>query len=391
MSTTISTSGSHGINGDLNTSGTVKAGALDAPIIKLNGTDISTALSGVAATETKVNNIISGTQAVGLATKITTTTVSSTSTNNYKLIFGSNSTNTNPLQTDNLYYTPKQTLGGKSCLNLGAQVVLLGADPVNDSIQVNGTLLVNDTSDFIGAVTFEGEVEIKGKLTCDMGELVTGALTVNGALSQSNGAVTLGDLVNPTTNNVSIKGAATCSNGLTISGLANGSQGLVVNAGISTSGTNIISGSNYFYGDSYWKINSSSTIGTNSNNSSVVTITSSNLTNNANAMYNNACFFPEYIVLAVQVATNPSLQIPDPQAGLLGREIKLIRDIGATSANGCILTTTTTASSVGGFVVSGSANPTFQLGNTGTGWFKAFFICLQMADNKYYWVQSYYQ
>jgi len=152
-----------------------------------------------------------------------------------------------------------------------------------------------------------------------------------------------------------------------------------------------VNGALSLYGLSNWKVNSSSTIGTNANYSSLITITSSNLTNNANAMYNNACYFPEYVVLAVQVATNPSLQIPDPQAGLVGREIKLIRDIGATSANGCILTTTTTGSSVGGFVVSGSANPTFQLGNTGTGWFKAFFICLQMADNKYYWVQSYYQ
>jgi len=126
MSTTISTSGSHGVNGDLNASGTVKAGALDSPIIKLNGTDISTALSGVAATETKVNNIISGSQAVGVATKITTSTVSSTSTSSYGLIFGSNNTNTNPLQADTISYTPKAPISNLSSLNLGCNVVTLG-------------------------------------------------------------------------------------------------------------------------------------------------------------------------------------------------------------------------------------------------------------------------
>ena len=387
MSATISTSGSYGVNGDLNASGTVKAGALDAPIIKLNGTDISSALSGVADAETKITNIISGSQAVGLANTVASATVDSTSTSLYPLYFGLNG---NVKTATGLVYQPKNQITNGSFLSLGAKTISINS-ATTDSTQISGSLYCGSTVEIQGELTCDSDVTITGKLNCNGGELEIGTLTVNGALTQSSGAVTLGDLTNPSTNSVSIKGAATCSNGLTISGLANGTQGLVVNAGISCNGTNILSGSNYFYGLSNWKGSSSSTIGTNANYSSVITITSSSLTNNANAMYNNACFFPEYVVLSVQVATNPSLQIPDPQVGLLGREIKLIRDIGATSANGCILTTTTSASSVGGFVVSGSANPTFQLGNSGTGWFKAFFICLQMADNKYYWVQSYYQ
>lgn len=381
MSATISTSGSHGINGDLNASGTIKATAIDSTIIKLNGTDITTALTGVADAETKVTNIISGSQAVGLANNVNINKLAVGDSSSYNFTLGSlngGAGGSAPLETSpNLSYT-RNTAYGDS-LNLSSNLISLNAQ-TTDSTIIYGQL------NAMGATIFNSTVDIKGKLTCDAGELETGKLTINGELYQSNGPVSLGDLSNA----VTIKGGATVANGLQVNGYANGSQGIVC-TGISTSGTNILSGSNYFYGNNYWKLNSSATIGSQTDYSSVVTITNANLTNNANAMYNNACLYPEYIVLGVQVGTNPSLQIPDPQAGLLGREIKFIRDIAAASANGCILTTTSTATSVGGFVVSGLANPTFQLGNSGTGWFKVFFVCLLMSDGKYYWVQSYYQ
>lgn len=380
MSTTISTSGAHGVNGDLSASGTVKAGALDAPIIKLNGNDISSALSGVADTETKVNNIISGSQAVGVATKITTSTVSSTSTSSYGLIFGSNNTNTNPLQADTLYYTPKQTLGGKSCLNLGSQVVLLGADTVNDSIQVNGTLLVNNTSDFVGAATFEDTVEIKGKLTCRAGEAETGTLTVTGALTQSGGAIQLGG---SSADAVTINGAATVANGLTLTSNINQTSGTSSLLGLTIKGGCTM--------DNYITFKPNATPNPITKDYSILySITSGSLSSNAMSIIGGGGLFYQTNVLSLQVATNPIITIPDASQYLLGQEIRFYRDPLQPVANAaCQLKV---SASTGGFIVSSTPGvQTFQLGNSGTGWFKVFFQCIMLSDNKYYWIQTIYQ
>ena len=65
------TNGIHGINGDLNVSNNLSTKVLSATGLILNGVDITTAIGNTAAYDTKIDNIISGSQYVGNATNAT--------------------------------------------------------------------------------------------------------------------------------------------------------------------------------------------------------------------------------------------------------------------------------------------------------------------------------
>jgi hypothetical protein len=376
---TISTSGSHGINGDLNASGTVSATTLSGTNIIVGGSDITSALSAVGTFESTVNDIISGAQAVGVATKITTSNVSATSANQYNLIFGNTTSNALPYQTDNLWYVPKQIISNKSVLNLGSNRVYLGT-ALTDLTEVYGTFAVDSTSHFIGAAVFDDTVEIKGKLTCRAGEAETGTLSITGALTQSGGAIQLGASA---ADAVTINGAATVANGLTLTSNINQTSGTSSLLGLTIKGGCTM--------DNYITFKPNSTPNPITKDYSILySITSGSLASNTMSIIGGGGLFYQTNVLSLQVATNPIITIPDASQYLLGQEIRFYRDPLQPVANAaCQLKV---SASTGGFIVSSTPGvQTFQLGNSGTGWFKVFFQCIMLSDNKYYWIQTIYQ
>jgi hypothetical protein len=379
MSSTISTSGAHGVNGDLNASGTVSATTLSGTNIIVGGSDITSALSAVGTFETTVNNIVSGSQAVGLATKITTAAVSSTSATPYPLIFGSSNTNTNPLQSDNLTYIPRDTFAHKSVLNLGCNSVTLGSS-LSDTVLVTGSMVVQSVTEFTGASTFDSDVTVTGKLFCNGGEAETGTLTVTGALTQSGGAVQLGGSASDA---ITIKGAATVQGGLTLTSNINQTSGTSSLLGLTIKGGCTM--------DNYITFKPNSTPNPITKDYSILySITSGSLTSNTMSIIGGGGLFYQTNVLSLQVATNPIITIPDASQYLLGQEIRFYRDPLQPVANAaCQLKV---SASTGGFIVSSTPGvQTFQLGNSGTGWFKVFFQCIMLSDNKYYWIQTIYQ
>jgi hypothetical protein len=119
-------------------------------------------------------------------------------------------------------------------------------------------------------------------------------------------------------------------------------------------------------------------------------ITSGSLASNTMSIIGGGGLFYQTNVLSLQVATNPIITIPDASQYLLGQEIRFYRDPLQPVANAaCQLKV---SASTGGFIVSSTPGvQTFQLGNSGTGWFKVFFQCIMLSDNKYYWIQTIYQ
>jgi hypothetical protein len=119
------------------------------------------------------------------------------------------------------------------------------------------------------------------------------------------------------------------------------------------------------------------------------TVNSGALASNALNIWGGGGLFYQTNVLNLLVTTNPIINIPDASSYLLGQEIRFYRDPLSPVANAsCQLKVTTNC---GGFIVSSTpGTSTFQLGNSGTGWFKVFFQCIMLSDNKYYWIQTQY-
>jgi hypothetical protein len=268
-------------------------------------------------------------------------------------------------------------VGGTSLATV--QVTAINSN-IGDAVNILGDLTVDGITNFIGTSTFEGEVEIKGKLTCDMGELVTGALTVNGALSQSGGAIQLGAA---STDAVTINGAVTVTNGLTLTSNINQTSGTSSLLGLTIKGGCTM--------DNYITFKPNATPNPITKDYSIqYTVNSGALTSNALNIWGGGGLFYQTNVLNLLVTTNPIINIPDASSYLLGQEIRFYRDPLSPVANAaCQLKVTTNC---GGFIVSSTPGvQTFQLGNSGTGWFKVFFQCIQLSDSKYYWVQTIYQ
>jgi len=401
MSSQVTTSGVHGINGDLYANGTITASTINASTaVQINGVDITESLQNVAATEAQVASWAGG-SAVPHATLSDTSTVA----NKIKSADGPTSVGIVPIALSTLRSGDSSVLtSGNFNFNLSTVTMGVYNARITHNCDIDGTTTLLSQLHADGGILIPAGQSLicNGPLYANGGESEIETLSVSGALNQSGGNAVLGS---SSTNLLTVNSTSTFVNGITTNGLLSCPGGLVVSGNpvdgrnqsfVANTGAYIkvgceIEGNVYQYGSNYWKRVKSNNMGFMPDYQFVVTIYPGVLTNNFNPMYNNACYMPEYTVLAVQVSTNPSLQVADPQSGLQGREMKFIRDIMPASTNGCLLVTTSTGGTVGGFIVSGVATSTFQLGNSGNGWFKAFFVCLQMSDSKYYWVQTYYQ
>ena len=353
MSTTISTSGAHGVNGDLYASGTVSATTLSGTNIIIGGSDITTALSAVRETETIVSNIMDETKntAVAIANKIKSTNVSTSSTS-YSLLLGDRNAannNTSVGIATPLNYIPRAAIGNLSYLNLVADNINLN-DSATDTTNIKGLLTCDQLA------TFNGGVRING------GDFQIGNLTVQGQVSLTGGAITIGDESTPAP--ITVNGALSVNNGLTVNSSLILQQREIVQM-VGYSNPYVVRGVEY------------------------INITSSSVASNSqNLLYDATSYISENNWISTQITTSPTLVIPDPVAFLYGCELKFFRD---PAFNNTVILKV--GSSTGGFLISSTTSSTFTLGNSGTGWFKVFFTCMRdpQVSGKYMWVQTYYQ
>lgn len=184
----LSTSGSHGVNGDLYCNGTVSATTISGSYIVVGGNDITTALVNVGSFEATLSGIINGSTFVPKATQATNAT---------------NATNIVGISTATLSY-----LDATSSIQtqLNNRVTLTGAQTIS------GLKTFQDKATFNGGIVINGTDEETGSLT------LSGNLTVNqGYATNLNGSCTIGSsglnfdifTVNLPT---SLKGAVTFAN-----------------------------------------------------------------------------------------------------------------------------------------------------------------------------------
>ena len=350
---TISTSGAHGVNGDLNASGTVSATTLSGTNIIIGGSDITTALSTVGETETIVSNIMDETKntAVAIANKIKSTNVSTSSTS-YSLLLGDRNAannNTSVGIATPLNYIPRAAIGNLSYLNLVADNINLN-DSATDTVSIKGLLTCDQLA------TFNGGVRINGA------DFEIGNLTVQGQVSLTGGAITIGEESTPAP--ITVNGRMSVNSPISI----NTDLTLKVrqlHQMVGYSNPYVIRGVEY------------------------ITITSSSVTaNSQNLLYDATSYISENNWISTKITTSPTLVLPDPVPFLVGCELKFFRD---PAFNNTVILKV--GSSTGGFLVSSTTSSTFTLGNSGTGWFKVFFTCMgdPQVSGKYMWVQTYYQ
>ena len=380
MSTTISTSGEHGINGNLNASGTVSATTLSGTNIIVGGADITSALSSVGTFETTVNNIVSGSQVVGLAGAVKTNALIADN-NYYSLLCGpSDGSNVRPYGSPLITFTQTPSVGN----NAGAV-----------RLSTNIVTLNNTSTD---------TTQIKGALTCDQSVTVTGALNANNGITIASGktlngitTATLG-YIDPTSSiQTQLNNRVNLSSAQTIAGAKTFSDQTTFNGGIVINGSEIDNGSLTINGNTtLGKTDLSSTVTLNgqtvmSSFPNIQVDTYQYLKNqmntigvSANTIYSTASGLYEYNWISTTVTTSPTLTLPAPSANLLGCELKIFRDPAYN--NPVVLTI-----SSGSFIISSAKiSPNFTLG---TNWYKVFFICLQVPGTplNYAWVQTYFQ
>jgi len=362
MSSTTSTSGYHGINGDLNVTGTVTASTISGNHVIVNGSDITSALTLIGETESTVADIMSGAKFVGLAGAVKTNSLVSDN-NHYSLLCGpSDGSNVRPYGSDSLIFTQTPQAGNdRGNLEVKTSMVTLNT-LATDTTDIKGRLTVDGTTHFKEITTFDASVRANGGISITN----NGINVTNGGLSTTNGGVSI------TNGDINItNGSITVTDGITVYGTSN-------ITGLKTHGNITM--------DNYLIFKPDAT-------PNPITLGYSNLisvSSTSASIIGTGGVFYQTNVLALTVDTNPDITIPDASLYLLGQEIRFFRDPLQSSANAaCKLKV---SNNCGGFIVSNTPGTnTFQLGNSGTGWFKAFFQCIMLSDSKYYWVQTYYQ
>ena len=164
----LSTSGAHGVNGDLYCNGTVSATTISGSYIVVGGNDITTALVNVGSFETTLTNITSGATFVPKATQATNAT---------------NATNIVGISTATLSYLDAtssiQTQLNNRVTLTGAQTIS-GLKSFQDKATFNGGIVINGTDEETGALTLSGNLTVNtGYATNLQGSCTIGTSGIN--------------------------------------------------------------------------------------------------------------------------------------------------------------------------------------------------------------------
>jgi len=171
----LSTSGSHGLNGDLYCNGTVSATTISGSYIVVGGNDITTALVNVGSFESTLSGIINGSTSVPKANLATLAT-------NANNIVGISSATLSYLDATSSIQTQ---LNNKVALT-GIQTIS-GSKTFSDKATFNGGIVINGTDEETGSLSISGNLTVyqgyttnlNGSCTIGSTGLTFDTLTVN--------------------------------------------------------------------------------------------------------------------------------------------------------------------------------------------------------------------
>ena len=212
MSVVQTTAGTLGINGSLNVQNTLTANEVDLSILKINGTDVTTALQGDAQVATNVANIISGTQIVGTATNANNVAITNvdTSVGPLYLTFGTSTSSASRIETigtaSKFTVDPKDGLlnseGGFISVNGFVNTKSAHFASSTVSISSAGALVVSESATLNGASVNQlnylsaisgGIVDLSSAQTITAAKTFTSLATFSGGVS-INGDIETGNL-----------------------------------------------------------------------------------------------------------------------------------------------------------------------------------------------------
>lgn len=395
----LSTSGSHGVNGDLYVNGLIQGSSISSSNIIVNGNDITTALVGVGSFETTLSNITNGTTTVPKASLATNANFA------YNMNIQSNLDN-DASNATNWYFGLLS--GNSGQVNAASSSVLNYTKSTNttnlwSTVEINAN--TSQTTHIKGALTCDTSCNILGKLTASGGITIPSTQTLNGISTTTLGYLDATSSIQTQLNNkVALTGSQT------INGLKSFSGGVVITDPGNASYSLTVSGDVLAY--------NSCTFGNYANPVQNHTIYGTLAVNQQATFYQKPWFFTgssvyvkggyggvvtisgattisdgmiyEIYHLKTTVATTPILTIPNPNAGLVGCELKFFRTATANAVGiQCAINTN-------GFIIGSNViTPTFTLGSTGGSsmWYKLFLVCLPNPDaaGSYVWYQTYYQ
>jgi len=410
----LSTSGGHGINGDLFVNGLIQGSTISGSTIVVSGNDITNAILGVGAFETTLSGIVSG------STSVPKATLAQNSNFAYNMNIQNNLDN-DPTNSSNWYFGLVNNNSG--------QVAFEATSSLNYTKSTNQTNIQSNcqinyspsqTTRIVGTLSCDTSANILGKLTASGGITIPAGQTLNGISTATLGYIDPTSSIQTQLNNkVALTGAQTIAGVKTFTNQAVFNGGIVINGNEEETGNLTLSGNLVVAGSNTTTLTGSCTIGQigsvfdaltvniatklkasvffdtlpylqatptmlylKSGYGGVVTVAAAT-TLSTSVIY-------EYYHLKTTVTTTPILTIPDPTVNLVGCEIKFFRTATA-NAVGLQCATNTNGFIIGSNVIT----PTFILGSTGGSsmWYKLFLVCLPNPDasGTYVWYQSHYQ
>lgn len=394
----LSTSGAHGINGDLFVNGLIQGSSISSSNIIVGGNDITTALVNVGSFETTLSNITNGT------TSVPKSTLSQNSNYAYNMNIQSNLDN-DASNATNWYFGLLS--GNSGQVNAASSSVLNYTKSTNQtnllsSVEINAN--TSQTTHIKGALTCDTSCNVLGKLTTTGGITIPSGQTLNGISTTTLGYVDATSSIQTQLNNKvaltgsqTISGLKTFSGGVVVSDPGNSPYSLTVSGDViaynsctfgnisnpvqnhNIYGTLAVNQQATFYQKPWFFTGSS--IYVKGGYGGVITI--SGATTISDGLIN------EFYHLKTTVTTTPILTIPNPSANLVGCELKFFR---TQTANAVGLQC---ATNTNGFIIGSSViTPTFTLGSTGgtSMWYKLFLVCLPNPDvsGSYVWYQTFY-
>jgi len=382
------TSGIQGINGDLNVSGTLNCPVINATSkIQINGSDITSALQGVASAEAQIASWVGG-NAIPHATLADTSTLASTIT-----------TAVGTSSDGNIPVALSTAVSGSSSIHTSGNITYNMATATLNVYGIHNTGFCNVDGTLSAGQINSGLINANGGIVIQSGQTLNGISTTTlGYVDPTSSIQTQLNSKVDTSSTQTIGGTKTFSNvvtfnnGINVTGTDNETGNLIVSGSVTSSSlttngnatigksdqssTTILNGTTVFENLPAYQVDTGIQYFRNAMGSAITL--SGNYTYPTSSIY-------EWNFINTTATNSPILTLPSPSGNLLGCEIKLLRD-PASAANPLVLTIAS-----GSFIISSTkVSPNFTLGGS---WYKLFLVCLQVPGTplNYAWFQTYYQ